>query len=97
MRRERLIWLGLALVVGVGAWLRLRGLTTFSLWFDEWITVEQSTRSSLWESITASGTHPPLLRLLVRGSIALVGSPSTPGVTSFRTGATASDAGATAG
>jgi 4-amino-4-deoxy-L-arabinose transferase-like glycosyltransferase len=79
MRKQRLIWLGLALVAGVGAWLRLRGLTTFSLWFDEWITVEQSTRSSLWESITASGTHPPLLRLLVRASIALFGTPGAPG------------------
>ncbi len=83
MRKERLIWLGLALVVGVGAWLRLRGLTTSSLWFDEWITVEQSTRSSLWETITASGTHPPLLRLLVRASIALFGTASVPGGMDF--------------
>lgn len=83
MRNKRLIWLSLALVVGVGAWLRLRGLTTFSLWFDEWITVEQSTRASLWESITASGTHPPLLRLLVRASIALFGEPTTPGGLDF--------------
>lgn len=83
MRKERLIWLGLALVVCVGAWLRLRGLTTHSLWFDEWITVEQSTRPSLWESITASGTHPPLLRLLVRASIALFGTHATPGGLDF--------------
>jgi len=83
MRKERLIWLGLALVVSIGAWLRLRGLTTHGLWFDEWITVEQSTRASLWESITASGTHPPLLRLLVRSSIALFGTPNTPGGLDF--------------
>jgi Dolichyl-phosphate-mannose-protein mannosyltransferase len=79
MRNDRRIWLGLALVVGIGAWLRLRGLTTTSLWFDEWITVEQSTRPSLWEAITASGTHPPLMRLLVRASIALFGTPTVPG------------------
>jgi len=83
MRKELRIWLGLALVVATGAWLRLRGLTTVSLWFDEWITVDQSTRASLWESITASGTHPPLLRLLVRASIALFGAPSTPGGLDF--------------
>ncbi len=81
--RDNRIWLGLTVVVGVGAYLRLSGLTTFSLWFDEWITVEQSTRGTLWESVTASGTHPPLLRLLVRASIALFGSPATPGGIDF--------------
>ncbi len=78
LHKDRAHLLLLALLVALGAWLRLRGLTTFGLWFDEWITVEQSTRHTLLEAITASGTHPPLLRLLVRASVALLPSSQDP-------------------
>jgi 4-amino-4-deoxy-L-arabinose transferase-like glycosyltransferase len=77
--RRSLLLLPLLLLTGLGLWLRLTGIDAASLWFDEWITVEQSTRPSLWEALGASTTHPPLLRVLVRGSIALFGDLAQPG------------------
>ncbi len=66
---SRAQWLLLAIVL-VGLGLRLGGLGHASLWFDEWITVDQSTRPTLAESVTASTTHPPVLRILVRAALA---------------------------
>jgi hypothetical protein len=63
----------LCLVTAAGAYLRLRSLDAPGLWFDEGITLEQATRPTLGETFTASATHPPLTRLLVRASIAALG------------------------
>lgn len=72
----------LCLIVAVGAYLRFRDLSGPGLWFDEGITLEQSTRPSLSEAIEASRTHPPLTRLLVRVSVSWFGS-SGPGGKDF--------------
>ncbi|MDY0003272.1 MAG: glycosyltransferase family 39 protein [Polyangia bacterium] len=73
-RRAALVATLLAAIIALGAYLRLGDLGSPGLWFDEGITLEQSTRPNLVESVKASTTHPPLTRLMVRASVALAGS-----------------------
>ncbi|MGE0431101.1 MAG: hypothetical protein AB7S36_02480 [Planctomycetota bacterium] len=69
----------LLVITLLGLQQRLVGLDAVGLWFDEWITVEETTRPTVLDTITAEGSHPPMLRLMMRASIAMFGDMSVPG------------------
>lgn len=66
-------WVVLGALVAVGGWARLDGHDRASLWFDEVITLEEATRSSVEETIGAKTVHPPLIRVAARASLSVLG------------------------
>ena len=59
-----------------GTFLRFYGLSSESLWFDEFFSLKAATENNLWTLLTTSidALHPPLYYVLLRINILLLGN-----------------------
>ena len=74
--RQRETWLWLALIVLVGAVIRLNGLTFQSYWYDELFSAYYSNPAHSMQRVielTLEDVHPPLFQLAMWGSYKLFG------------------------